>query len=175
VFPRAWKNAQDSLARRLFLADFLVPVTRKDPQLKDDIKRSYGSFYRFANECYLYLVNEFSGQVLDEHMPKRFINNREYIREMNNPLVQFLNDATQIQAGPYVREKEFLDRFRDYCKDRQFGRQTMSRPFIEDALKQRGCRVIMESKEWPINSNIFIASRFFVGIQIVPDQELEGE
>jgi len=169
VFPRKWKNSQGSLSRRIFLMDFQVPVLRKDPLLRSDIRRTFGSLYRFANEAYLWLVREYGDKPLDDFLPKRFQDNRRHIKEMNNPLVQFLNDPTQVQSGAYILEKDFLARFTSYCKDRQYPRISAGRAEVDDALKQRGCKVNIEKRIWPLTGEHQkqVTGRFFVGIELV--------
>lgn len=167
TFPTLWKADLGALERRMCVFDFPNVIKRKDPTLPADIMANFGEFYRFANECYLYLVNEYADKVFDEHLPPRFLANRRFISEIHNPLVQFLNDATEVEVGEYVREEEFLKRFRYYCEKRQLGKHALQHHMLEDLLKQRSIKIVEETREWPINSTMTSLSRFYVGLQLV--------
>lgn len=166
-----YRDNGGSIGRRIVLFEFMNPLSKEqlDSNLSHYIKLELPNILQKCNMAYLQAVRDFPRQNIWANLPKYFHDNRAYLLEQTNSLIEFLNsDMVSIGKTEYIQKDEFVQAYMAYCKEnglrpKKFNKDFYSSPFAISGNKHN---VKIAVKRNPEFGDIKKKGNFIVGLNI---------
>lgn len=149
--PPGFADAAGSISRRLVVFKFLkiVRANDSDPQLMSKLEKEMAHIIKKANMAYLDTVNNFSKKDIWSILPEYFKITRDMLGEETNTLKHFLGSGIfEIGKDLYCAEKDFKERYKQYCLENGLGKATWTATIYEGPLAEisnrSGIEIILE-------------------------------
>lgn len=182
--PPGFADAAGSISRRLIVFKFLKIVKAKDsdPQLMQKLELEIGAIIKKSNMAYLDTVNRFGKKDIWSIIPNYFRTTRDMLGQETNTLKHFLGSGNFVFGDNlYCPEKEFKDRYKQYCIENGFTKATWSPAVYEGPLAEIGnnesveIRLVKGTKKYPPVDGQKKTVRWIEGFDFIPDNDNDND
>lgn len=169
-----YNDNSGSIVRRLLIFKFNKKVVDGDPKLGDKLSHEIPDIIQACNKAYQEATRNFGDKDIWTAVPKYFLETKSALAESTNALVNFLSSDKIIYQADfkdeeiYIREKEFLKAFMEYCNEHNLKKPKWNEDYYQGPLNDRYITVIKKDKrKYPRNDNGRVYSgRFLTGIDV---------
>jgi phage/plasmid-associated DNA primase len=160
-----------SIGRRIVLFEFMNALTtaQLDNNLAHKSKMEIATILQKCNMAYHQAVRDWPRQNIWANLPQYFHQNRAYLLEQTNSLLEFLNsDLITFDNEQYIHKDEFVQAYMNYCKEhglksKKFNKDYYSSPF---ALAGSKNNTKIAVKRNPMVGNVKRKGNYIVGVSI---------
>lgn len=166
-----YRDNGGSIGRRVILFEFMNALTtaQLDNNLAHKIKLEIAVLLQKCNMAYLQAVDQWPRQNIWANLPQYFHQNRAYLLEQTNSLLEFLNsDMISFGGDEYLHKDEFVQAYMNYCKEnglktKKFNKDYYSSPF---AIAGNKNNTKISIRRNPIIKNVKRKGNYVVGLSI---------
>lgn len=126
-----WTDNAGSLSRRLIVIEFLIPVSKSDPNLYERCLAASDRFLKVINSAYMHMAKKYNNRGIKEVLPPKFKKSEEKALLELNLLLAMMKDSCDLDPEPekktYITTmKNFTKAYKNFCKRSSLKPKTMN-------------------------------------------------
>ena len=144
-----WTDNAGSLSRRLVIIEFLIPVSKSDPNLYEKCLKLADRFIKVITSAYMHMAQKYQGRGIKEVLPHKFKKSEEKALLELNVLMSFIKECCDRDEQPEGKKTFFAEMtvfnkcFKAFCRRNSLKPKTMNYSFYSGVFSKFQLKVIV--------------------------------
>ena len=172
-----YKNPSEQVSRRTVVFNFWKKVTNTDTHLDRKLEKEIPNIMKLCVTGYLWAINKYGEQGIWKILPKYFHEKKDEMEQTTNALQHFLRSSKVVlDATKYIPEKIFKQTFNEHCRENNLAKEQWSTDYYSSTFSNNSIQIKKNTKrKYPANTNEHITGTFFVGVDIIDENNNDDE